>query len=56
MTQIAWIINPDEECVEVCHSPTERKLLGSSSFLEGEHLLPDFRYPIEDLFKDWDWE
>ena len=22
----------------------------------GEHLLPGFRYPINDLFKEWDWE
>jgi Uma2 family endonuclease len=55
-TQIAWIINPDTECVEVCHAPTKRKLLGPGADLEGEHLLPGFRYPIADLFKGWDWE
>ena len=55
-TQIAWIINPDPECVEVCHAPDKRKLLGSGADLDGEHLLPGFRYPIADLFKGWDWE
>ncbi len=55
-TQIAWVINPDEECVEVCHSPIQRKLLGTGTELDGEHLLPGFRYPIADLFKEWDWE
>ncbi len=55
-TQIAWIINPDAECVEVCHSPTQRRLLGVGADLDGEHLLPGFRYPIADLFKDWDWD
>jgi len=50
-TQIAWIINPDQECVEVCHSPTQRKLLGSGADLDGEHLLPGFRYSVTDLFK-----
>jgi len=55
-TQIAWIINPDTECVEVCHAPDKRKLLGSGADLDGEHLLPGFRYPIADLFKGWDWE
>jgi Uma2 family endonuclease len=55
-TQIAWIINPDTECVEVCHAPDQRKLLGSGADLDGEHLLPGFRYPIADLFKGWDWE
>jgi Uma2 family endonuclease len=55
-TQIAWIINPDAECVEVCHAPDRRKLLGAGTDLDGEHLLPGFRYPIADLFKGWDWE
>ena len=55
-TQIAWIINPDDECAEVCHSPIRRKLLGSGAMLEGEHLLPGFQFPIGDLFKGWDWD
>jgi Uma2 family endonuclease len=55
-TQIAWIIDPDLERVEVCYSLTKRKLLGVGADLTGEHLLPGFRYPIGDLFKDWDWE
>lgn len=55
-TQITWIINPDAECVEVCHSPTRRELLGAGACLDGEHLLPGFQYPIADLFKEWDWE
>ena len=53
-TQIAWIIDP--ESVEVCHSATQRKLIGSGALLEGEHLLPGFQFPIASLFKDWDWE
>lgn len=55
-TQIAWIIDPEEQRVEVCHSPTRRELLGSGGFLDGEQLLPGFRYPIADLFKEWEWE
>ena len=55
-TQIAWVIHPAEECVEVCHSLTQRALIGSGGVLEGESLMPGFRYPIADLFKDWDWE
>lgn len=55
-TQLAWIINPDTESAEVCHSPTQRQLIGPGGFLDGEQLLPGFRYPIADLFKDWDWE
>ena len=55
-TQIAWVIDPESEMVEVCHSPTQRRLVGSGAFLEGEHLLPGFQFPIADLFKDWDWD
>lgn len=55
-TQIAWIIHPDEQFAEVCHSPIDRKILGSGGCLEGEHLLPEFQFPIANLFKEWDWE
>ena len=55
-TQLAWIIDPQSESVEVCHSLTQRKLLGSGAELQGEHLLPGFRYPIAELFKEWDWD
>jgi hypothetical protein len=54
--QIARTIDPDNESGEVCHSVTQRTLLGSDAFLDGEHLLPGFRYPIADLFKEWDWD
>ena len=37
-------------------SLTQRRLIGPGGELDGEHLLPDFRYPINDLFKEWDWE
>ena len=55
-TQLAWIINPKEKFVEVCHSQISREILGPGGFLEGENLLPGFRYPIADLFTEWDWE
>ncbi len=55
-TQIAWIIDPEKERVEICHSLAQRKLMGSGADLDGEHLLAGFRYPIADLFKEWDWD
>ncbi len=55
-TQIAWLINPDSGSVEVCRSLTQRRLIGPGGEVDGEHLLPGFRYPINDLFKEWDWE
>ena len=55
-TRLAWVIDPEEQRVEVCHSPTRRQLIGSGGLLEGEDLLPGFQFPIADLFKEWDWE
>lgn len=55
-TLLAWIIHPEEQFVEICHSPVQRKILGSGAVLEGEQLLPGFQYPIADLFKEWDWD
>jgi Uma2 family endonuclease len=55
-TQIAWLINPDTESVEVCRALTQRRLIGPGGELDGENLLPGFRYRLNDLFKDWDWE
>ncbi len=55
-TQLAWVIDPDNECAEVCHSPTDRELVGSGGRLEGEQLLPGFSFPIADLFGEWTWE
>jgi Uma2 family endonuclease len=55
-TQIAWIIDPETESAEICHSLTQRQLIGPGGQLDGERLLPGFRYPISDLFKEWDWE
>ena len=54
-TQIAWVIDPEQECAEICHAPDQRQLIGPGGFLDGENLLPGFCYPIMDLFKDWDW-
>src|SRR5438876_2969121 len=33
--RLAWVINPDDECAEVCHSPTECRLLGPGGVLDG---------------------
>jgi len=55
-TQLAWIIHPEEQLVEICHSPVQRKMLGSGAGLDGESLLPGFQYSIADLFREWDWD
>jgi Uma2 family endonuclease len=55
-TQIAWLIYPETESAEVCRSLIRRVLIGPGGELDGEDLLPGFRYPIAQLFKEWDWE
>jgi hypothetical protein len=55
-TPLAWIVHPEEQFVEVCHSPTKRRILGSGAMRDREPLLPGFEFPIADRFKEWDWE
>ncbi len=55
-TRLAWIIDLESQRVEVCYSLTRRRLVGVGGFLEGEDLLPGFRYPIASLFQPGDWE
>ncbi len=55
-TRIAWVVDVDNQRVEVCYSPTDRKRIGPGGFLDGEHLLPGFSFPVADLFKHWEWE
>ena len=54
--RLVWIIDPDGERAEICRGLTRRELIGSGGFLEGEDLLPGFRYPLDDLFKAGEWE
>jgi len=42
-----------EQFVEVCHSRTDRRIVGAGGVIEGESVLPGFRLPVLDLFKNW---
>jgi Uma2 family endonuclease len=55
-TRLAWVIHPDREFVEICHSLTDRKILGPGGHLDGLQVLPGFQYAVADLFKEWDWD
>ena len=55
-TRLAWVIHPEEQFVEVCHSPVQRRILGPGADLDGENVVPGFVFPIADLFKEWEWE
>jgi Uma2 family endonuclease len=52
----AWLVDPENEEMEIWHSLTDRRLAGSEGMLTGEPILPGFRLPVSDLFKSWDWE
>jgi len=54
-TSLAWVIQPDEQTVEVRHSLTLRKIIGPGGFLEGGKVLPGFSYPVAHLFKELEW-
>jgi hypothetical protein len=53
---LARIIDPEARRVEVCRSMVQRQLVGSGGFLDGEELLAGFRYPVAELFKEWEWD
>lgn len=55
-TSVAWVIHPEEQFVEICHSPIDRKILGSGALLDGEQILPGFQFPIAELFREGEWE
>ena len=54
-TQLAWIIDPAAELVEICRSLMQRRLLGPDGVLSGEETLPGLQYTVADLFKEWEW-
>ena len=42
-TRLAWIINPEDESAEICHSPTQRRLVGPGSIRIDMGLTRSFR-------------
>jgi Uma2 family endonuclease len=55
-TRLAWIIDPNAKCAEICRSPDDRRLVGPAGVLEGEDVVPRLHLEIEELFKEWEWE
>jgi Uma2 family endonuclease len=55
-TKLIWVINPEEEYVLVYKSnPSPDRLLSSVDILSGEEILPDFSFPVADLFPQFDF-
>ena len=55
-TRLAWIIDPESKSAEICYSLEERKLVGPNGELNGEDVVPGFRFKLAELFKEWEWE
>ncbi len=51
-SRLAWIISPSQHYVLVYRSPQEPdRLLKSGDFLDGEEVMPGFRYAVAELFQ-----
>jgi Uma2 family endonuclease len=55
-TRLAWIIDPESKSAEVCYSLEKRKLVGPNGELNGDDVVPEFRFKLAELFKEWEWE
>jgi Uma2 family endonuclease len=44
-TRVAWVVNPEDRTVSVCHSPEPSNILGEGGQLDGGPLLPGFTFP-----------
>jgi Uma2 family endonuclease len=55
-TKLVWIIDPESKSAEICYSLEKRRLVSPSGELNGETVVPGFRYKLADLFKEWEWD
>jgi Uma2 family endonuclease len=47
---MVWVVDPEHHGVMVFRPDGTLRLLGESDSLEGEEVLPGFRYPVGELF------
>jgi Uma2 family endonuclease len=55
-TRVAWVIDPETRTAAVYHGMDHPQTLGLSGVLQDEQYLPGFRFPVADLFAEWDWD
>jgi Uma2 family endonuclease len=53
-TKLAWIIDPESKSAEICSGLETRRLVGPNGELNGEDVVPGFRYKLADLFREWE--
>lgn len=54
-TKLVWLIDPNDQTVEVYKSAQESNILRSGEYLIGNTLVPDFTMSIIDLFAEYDF-
>jgi Uma2 family endonuclease len=50
-TRLAWIIDPEQQFAEVCHSLSDRRIVGIGGYLDGEEILPGFKIPLAEILR-----
>ena len=55
-TKLVWIIDPETKSAEICYSLEKRRLISPNGELNGEEVVPGFRYKLPDLFPEWNWD
>jgi Uma2 family endonuclease len=48
--RIVWVLNPRQRSVKVHREGQPVRILSIEDALDGEEVVPGFRYPIADLF------
>lgn len=48
--RLAWLIDMRRQVVSAYSSVTQKQELGTGDFLDGQSVLPGFRFPVERLF------
>ena len=52
-----WMSNRNCRAPDVSFvSMTERRIIGAGAFLDGEQVMPGFRFPVAELFNAEDWD
>ena len=48
--RLVWVVNPKQRKVTVYRSPTEVAILTAQDELDGQDVVPGFRYRVGDIF------
>ena len=55
-TEMAWVIDPPKKQVYVYRGSRSPTVFGIGDYLDGEDVVPGFRMPVAELFKEFTFE